>query len=451
MDICWDLGVEGLRPFDIILRERSAWSTLVHRLDARPFLHSEGLSTELGVPHRLEGGLLAEARAIVERFDALYRGLIRRYYAAAASLAEEYLVNPLFGEVLDAEREVETPLPLSRFDCVLDPQGRLRVIELNPVGVCTLHIQTATYLARAMRGGPFASDAGRVRELSDAMVDAVARQRAQVLGSAAGAPRLGFLGPANMYRASRVMAGDAFKARGFDHVDGQPDRLEIDRTGARLNGRGIDTLWADFLFYLGYQYARYTQTRFASKVGDYTAAPAATERLVRSPPFLDALRGRRLCQVSPSPAYLALSKHLLSFVHRDDAPIGAADRAWLAEHVARTYGLRERQGGTITLEQARRSRGDLVLKPCQYGGAHGVVVGADTDELAWTAHLTRTWDDAGWVLQDFHVPRRTPDGQWLSFGLYNYGGQFGGMTCRYASSLIVSARRSTFVPISSTA
>jgi hypothetical protein len=50
------------------------------------------------------------------------------------------------------------------------------------------------------------------------------------------------------------------------------------------------------------------------------------------------------------------------------------------------------------------------------------------------------------VVQDFHPPRRTSDGQFLSLGLYSYGGQLGGITLRAGGSRNVSARDSVFIP-----
>ncbi|HVE86468.1 MAG TPA: hypothetical protein VND93_26610, partial [Myxococcales bacterium] len=61
--------------------------------------------------------------------------------------------------------------------------------------------------------------------------------------------------------------------------------------------------------------------------------------------------------------------------------------------------------------------------------------------------LEAIWDDPEWVLQEYHPPRRAPDGQVLSLGLYNHGGRLGGVTLRAGDSLVVSARRSRLVPV----
>jgi hypothetical protein len=40
-----------------------------------------------------------------------------------------------------------------------------------------------------------------------------------------------------------------------------------------------------------------------------------------------------------------------------------------------------------------------------------------------------------------------PGGHYLSLGLYNYGGRFGGLTIRSAPTLVVNARDSTLTPV----
>jgi len=76
-----------------------------------------------------------------------------------------------------------------------------------------------------------------------------------------------------------------------------------------------------------------------------------------------------------------------------------------------------------------------------------VQAGREVAPAEWAERLRATWEDPGWVLQELHLPKRTPDGQYLSLGLYNYGGQLGAVTIRAAPSLVVSARKSLFVPV----
>jgi hypothetical protein len=197
------------------------------------------------------------------------------------------------------------------------------------------------------------------------------------------------------------------------------------------------------LFHLGYQYERYTQTRFPSKLGDYSRAPEESLRVLGSEEMLAA---RKTALVSPMTSYLALSKRLLAFVHRDDAPIDATLRPLLRAHTARTFSVDERTDGTLDLAQAERDRERLLIKPCQYGGAHGVEPGVSLSPADWSRRLNEVWRDPDWVLQELHVPARSPDGRVLSFGLYSYGGQLGGVTVRAATSLVVSARDSLFIP-----
>jgi hypothetical protein len=150
--------------------------------------------------------------------------------------------------------------------------------------------------------------------------------------------------------------------------------------------------------------------------------------------------------VSPAQAYLAWSKHLLSWIHRDDRPIPQADRAWLGDHVARTWSASERVGGALAVDEVVKRRDELLIKPCSYGGSHGVLPGCECSAAEWARRVDEIWTDPGWVVQEFYPPRRTAEGQFLSLGLYNYGGRLGGITLRAGRSRNVSARDSVFIP-----
>jgi glutathionylspermidine synthase len=98
------------------------------------------------------------------------------------------------------------------------------------------------------------------------------------------------------------------------------------------------------------------------------------------------------------------------------------------------------------MDEAVRRRDGLLIKPCSYGGSHGVLPGCESAADEWARRIAAIWTDPAWVLQEFHPPRRSTGGQFLSLGLYNYGGQLGGITLRAGRSRNVSARDSVFIP-----
>jgi hypothetical protein len=155
--------------------------------------------------------------------------------------------------------------------------------------------------------------------------------------------------------------------------------------------------------------------------------------------------------LSPLRAYRALSKALLAFIYREDSSLslGAVDRAFLREHVARTYDDVDRATRTMTPERAREDRESLVLKPCRFGGSHGVTFGRELDPDAWARRLAETWADPEWVLQEVSEPLVDPAGgvpARLSFGIYDYGGRLGGILVRSAPGMTVSARTAALIP-----
>jgi hypothetical protein len=438
-----ELGVPSLAPLSQLARDPGAWQALVERLAARPFLHSEGLSTTLGPPQQIGEPLLSRLRELVARFDRFYRGAIATFYRQPERRGE-FLLNPRFTAAMLAD-ESDTPLPLSRLDCVLTASGELRVIEINPVGVCTIHLRTAAYLARALRRAGFDEDAAQL----DGMLDPLTASFARSLGPRAHeerAPAVGLLFLGNMHRGSRTVFRDAFARAGWRFVNGRASELAIERDGMKLRGEPIDVLWSDFLFYLGYQQARYQQTRFASRAGDFSAAADESARILDDARALELFRRRRPLNFSPMKSYLATSKHLLAWIDQPAIPVDG-DRAWLSAHVARTYDVRDRLEGSLSVGDAIRRREQLLVKPCQYGGAHGVEAGRESETAAWAAKLEKIWRDPEWVLQELHEPARVAGGDWLSVGLYNYGGQLGAVTLRTAPTLVVSARRSLFIPV----
>lgn len=422
------------------------WDELSRRMQRRVFLRSEGNLIQVGAPQLVSGVLRERSAEVVARFNRFYAAVANAYYTHPA-LRAEHLVNPLLEPLLALETEPQTATPLSRLDAVLEPDGSIRVIEMNSVGVCLVHMRGLFYLIRELSRGGFEDDARRLDQLSrDMVADGFLRYATPRLVTAASRPVIGAVTPAGFYRAGQLLYRAAFERAGCDYVFGSPAELEVTASGVELRGRRVDILWADFLFYLGYQYARYKETKFPTKMPDFGQAPAQMAALLADPRFLEHLRTGRVVNISPARAYLALPKSLLSWIHRADRPIPEDDRAFLQRHVARTWSSLDRADGLVTLEQVAKDRGDYLVKPCQYGASHGVLLGRLAEPAEWRAKLVEIWDDQSWALQEFREPVKTTRGDWVSLGLSNFDGVLGGVYFRTSDSLLINARDSGFIP-----
>jgi hypothetical protein len=441
-----ELGLDDVRAMPGVAADPQRWEQLSQRMQQRIFLKSEGNLIEVGTPQLVSGKLRAQSAEIITRFNRFYADVAATYYARP-DLRDEFLVNSLLDPLLELEADHPVTTPLSRFDAVLAVDGSVRVIELNSVGVCLIHMRGLFYLIRELSRGGFEEDARALDQLSYEMVVQgflkFARAR---LASPPKRLVIGALTPSGFFRAGNLLYRAAFERAGCDYVYGGPEHLDVTEKEIKIRGTRIDVLWADFFFYLAYQYDRYKAIPFPSKMPPFGKAPAQAAELLANQSFLGHLRSGRVANISPARAYLALPKSLLSWIHRSDRPVNEADRAFLADHVARSYSARDREDGMISIEEVANNRGDYLLKPCQFGASYGVELGRITDADAWRAKITETWNDPNWAIQVFHAPVKTGTGDWVSLGLSNFDGALGGVYFRTSNSLLINARDSGFVP-----
>ena len=411
------------------------WAQLDASLRDRPFLRSEGLAAKVTRPAECAPWLVEEANQLVTRFDRFYRAIVDAKGALASEPARQ--IGEPYERIAELEGE-RPPLVLGRFDCVLDSTGKLRVIELNPIGVSTIHLRAVAYMAHALhkKGDPFAL---RLDAFARAKTASIRRYIDATLAKRADRPTIGVLLMPGMHRGSKLQWLHELRAAGMEPVLGSPADVRVDGKGVYVGTTRVDALWSDWFLYLGYQQQRYEQTRFASKIGDYSNAGASSEAVLGLPGFAEALRDRAFTLFSPVRAYRALSKALLAWIDRPELALSADDRAWLSAHVAETVDHRAREAA-FTPEEARRRREELVLKPCRFGGSHGVLIGRDVEPDAWAKKLDEVWTDPEWVLQSFVPPNRDENGAQLSYGVYDYLGTQGGILVRSADATIISAR-----------
>jgi len=440
-----ELGIPDVHTLPGIAAAPARWSELHARMQRRVFLRSEGNLIDVGAPQVVTGALLARSGEVVAAANEFYSGIAETYYRRP-ELRGELLVNPILEPLLELEADMHAATPLSRLDAVLEEGGGVRVIEINSVGVCLIHMRGLFYLIRELARGGFSDEASRLDQMSRTMVEGFLRFARARSPDLPRKPVIGCLTPSGWFRAGQLLFRGAFQRAGCDYVFGGPEHLELTERELRIRGTRVDVLWPDFFFYIGYQYARYKDIAFPAPMPSYGSTPAQAAELASDPRFLALLRTRRIVMLSPARAYLALPKSLLSWVHREDRPVDPHVRAVLARHVALTYSARDRADGLITREAVERERGEYLIKPCQYGASFGVQLGRMLEPDAWRARLAEIWNDPSWAVQVFHPPIKTARGDWLSLGLQNFDGTLGGVFLRTSRSLLINARDAGFIP-----
>ncbi len=164
-----------------------------------------------------------------------------------------------------------------------------------------------------------------------------------------------------------------------------PRDLAFDGTSLTLDGRHVDLVYRRCL------------------IDDIVDRPEDCRALV------DAYAARAVCVANTLRCKLPHKKAFFSVLTdaRFADVFDAADRATIAPHVPWTRLLREgrteRRGDTIDLvAHVRAHRSDLVMKPNDDFGGHGVTLGWEADEATWDAAIARALGGPGdaWVVQE---------------------------------------------------
>ncbi len=178
-----------------------------------------------------------------------------------------------------------------------------------------------------------------------------------------------------------------------------PRDLAFDGTSLTLDGRHIDLVYRRCL------------------INDIVDRPDDCRALV------DAYAARAVCVANTLRCKLPHKKAFFAVLtdRRFADLFDASDRATIAPHVPWTRlvreGTTERHGETIDLiPYVRARRADLVMKPNDDFGGHGVTLGWESDEATWDATIAGALGghDDSWIVQEkIHVrrelfPRFTP-------------------------------------------
>jgi uncharacterized circularly permuted ATP-grasp superfamily protein len=174
-----------------------------------------------------------------------------------------------------------------------------------------------------------------------------------------------------------------FESRGYPAVIASPDELEFTNGKLRAGDFGIDIVYKRLL------------------VNEYLPIMAA------QPALLEAYRARAVCMVNSFRSKMIHKKALFAVLtdERHARLFNADEREVISRHVPWTRKVRaehtERHGEQIDLvEYARSAREQLVLKPNDDYGGHGIYIGWNTDESAWEEALRHALADGDYLVQE---------------------------------------------------
>lgn len=160
--------------------------------------------------------------------------------------------------------------------------------------------------------------------------------------------------------------------------------------------------------------------------------------------FIQATADMNVCTIGHFRSTVVHSK-MVSVALHDEATLSFLDdeeRAFVKEHVPRTYRLLSEQG--VLVDEVKAEKDLWIIKPEDDYGAHGVFAGIDFVQDEWE-RIVAERTDAGYIAQEYYlphtvslVPARVPvDGDALRIedwhtmpGLYTYNGKLAGVYSR---------------------
>ena len=332
--------------------------------------------------------------------EARMRRAAETLAAIGERVAREALASPsLFAQlgVTDAEERLiridpgyDTASTASRLDAFLLPgpstgsgQGGLHFAEYNaesPAGpaytqrLCELF--DAMPVMQRFRGGREVRFHRTIPPLLDALLESY-----REWGGRAQPPRIAIVDWRDVPTwAEFELLRDAFVAAGVPTIVCAPEDLEFDGRALAAQGQRIDLVYRRVL------------------INDILARPDACAALVR------AYEARAVCVANTFRCKLPHKKAFFAVLTdpQNASMFSEAERAVVAAHVPWTRLVAE-----PLLDDARRRRESLVLKPNDEYGGKGVILGWEADARAWDDALAAALQDppGTWIVQE-RIPVR---------------------------------------------
>jgi hypothetical protein len=174
-----------------------------------------------------------------------------------------------------------------------------------------------------------------------------------------------------------------FEAEGYQSIVCSPDELEFSGGRLRCGNAEIDIVYKRLL------------------VNEYLPI------MTKHPALLDAYRAGAICMVNSFRSKLIHKKALFAVLTNERYAhlFTEEERAAIRAHVPWTRKVRaektDHYGEQIDLlEYAVNTRDQLVLKPNDDYGGHGIFIGWNTDEINWSEALRHALADGDYLLQE---------------------------------------------------
>ena len=174
-----------------------------------------------------------------------------------------------------------------------------------------------------------------------------------------------------------------FERQGYPTIICTPEELEFSNNRLRVRDFQIDIV-----------YKRLLVNEYLPIIGEY-------------PALLDAYRAGAICMVNSFRSKLIHKKALFAILtdKRRASLFSAAELEAISKHVPWTRLVRAEKsdyfGEEVDLvDYIKRNRNKLVLKPNDDYGGHGITIGWNSDEAAWSAALESALADGDYLAQE---------------------------------------------------
>jgi glutathionylspermidine synthase len=173
--------------------------------------------------------------------------------------------------------------------------------------------------------------------------------------------------------------------------------------------------------------------------------------------FLEAIRDRAVCCVNPLRAILGSQKEAMSFITNEQNHhfFNKEEVECIQKYVPWTRKMDEtitfsKEGTDISLQEyVLKHKDELVLKPTDGAGGHGVYVGKETDKGAWSEVIENCMGCPWWIIQEaVEIPvidlpiikekKIVMEKRHFNLNPYIFDGNYAGCLGRVSSSKVIN-------------
>jgi len=353
------------------------WSDLEQGMRARRLYFGERPLTTVLRPHLLTQAqwkyVVGECELLISAFNKVYNAMM-----ADATLRRQVALTPEEEYLITLETGYETPVPTARLDSFFSHDGTLQFVEYNaesPAAMAYEDVLSEVFLQTPLIKKFQARYPLTPLWARQHAVDAILEIYYAWRGNRGALPTIAIVDWHGVPTANEfILFQEYFAQQGIRAVIVSPDELEY-RNGVMLAHGAGGGLAVDFI------YKRVLSTELLERYGlDH--------------PIIHALADGKICMMNPFRCKLLHKKASFAVVgdERNQHFFTRAERAALDAHIPWTRMIEERKtlfhGQEVDLLPfALENKDRLVIKPNDEYGGKGVVIGWETDSVAWEKAL----------------------------------------------------------------